>query len=322
MRDRYTARLVLRSPFVWLGRIIASAMTLPIVARECVESFGDLRRPEAVVGTGPWMLDTYRRGVGITLIRHPDYFRKGLPYIDRVELTLDDDNTRVMGAFIAGHYDIGWKYGGMISRSDWLQIRETVKVRRPRTKQIDLLDSAVPVIYMRTDRPPFNDVRVRRAISMAIDRRELIDVVMDGAGVINPPLAAAMAEWALPIDQPGEGARNYEFDPRTAGRLLAEAGYPQGLETVMNFVSYGSRPYLDTLQLLVRYLDAVGIRVKLVGKEYGAFAVTVSLGQFEATGLGVLPPAVTPYGPLYLRYHPGEVPNAAHVDDPVLTAIS
>jgi ABC-type transport system substrate-binding protein len=131
-----------------------------------------------------------------------------------------------------------------------------------------------------------------------------------------------MAEWALPIDQPGEGARNYEFDPRTAGRLLAEAGYPQGLETVMNFVSYGSRPYLDTLQLLVRYLDAVGIRVKLVGKEYGAFAVTVSLGQFEATGLGVLPPAVTPYGPLYLRYHPGEVPNAAHVDDPVLTAIS
>ena len=82
--------------------MLANPHAVGIVARECVEKFGDLKKPEAVVGTGPWMLDSYRPNVGFTLVRNPAYFVSGLPYIDRVEAFVDEDNASRMAAFIAG----------------------------------------------------------------------------------------------------------------------------------------------------------------------------------------------------------------------------
>jgi len=69
--DRYTARFTLKEPFAWFLDMIANPMAGAIIARECVEKFGDLKKPEAVVGTGPWMLDTYRPNVSLTLVRSP-----------------------------------------------------------------------------------------------------------------------------------------------------------------------------------------------------------------------------------------------------------
>ena len=104
---------------------------LAIVAKECVEKFGDLKKPEAVIGTGPWMLDTYRPNVGLTFVRNPSYFLAGLPYIDKVEVTVDEDNASRMAAFVAGKYDLGGA-SGTIDRVDWVQIKDAVKQRRPR----------------------------------------------------------------------------------------------------------------------------------------------------------------------------------------------
>src|SRR5205823_7899888 len=87
--DRYTVKVALKEPFVWFPDIVANPMTGAIVAREAVEKFGDLKKWEATVGTGPWMLDSYRPNVGMTLVRNPHYFVPGLPYIDRVELVVD-----------------------------------------------------------------------------------------------------------------------------------------------------------------------------------------------------------------------------------------
>ncbi|HET6369442.1 MAG TPA: ABC transporter substrate-binding protein, partial [Pseudomonadales bacterium] len=64
--DRYTVKLTLKEPYVWLLDMLANSHAVPIVAKECVEKFGDLKRPESVVGTGPWMLDSYRPNVGLT----------------------------------------------------------------------------------------------------------------------------------------------------------------------------------------------------------------------------------------------------------------
>jgi peptide/nickel transport system substrate-binding protein len=82
-------------------------------------------------------------------------------------------------------------------------------------------------IWMRTDKPPFNDVRVRGAISHAIDRQGLIEA-MGMRGELPPAVAPGLAEWSLPIDQLGEGAKYYWYDPKEAKRLLAEAGYLRG----------------------------------------------------------------------------------------------
>ena len=65
-------------------------------------------------------------------MRNPSYFVPGLPYIDRVEVTVDEDNASRMAAFIAGKYDLGWEFPGTINRADWVQIKDTLKQKRPK----------------------------------------------------------------------------------------------------------------------------------------------------------------------------------------------
>ena len=69
--DRYTVKFVLKEPFVWLPHRLANPEGMWIIAPEVVEKFGDLKKAEATVGTGPWMLEGYRPNVGYTLVRHP-----------------------------------------------------------------------------------------------------------------------------------------------------------------------------------------------------------------------------------------------------------
>src|SRR5438094_4736554 len=75
--DRYTVKFTLKEPFAWFLDMIANPMALAIIAKEVVEKHGDLKKPEAVIGTGPYMLDSYRPNTGITLVRNPNYFLPG-----------------------------------------------------------------------------------------------------------------------------------------------------------------------------------------------------------------------------------------------------
>ena len=72
--DKYTVKMTLKEPYVWFLDMVANPMALAIIAREAVEKLGDLKKPEAVIGTGPWMLDSYRPNVGLTFVRNPSYF--------------------------------------------------------------------------------------------------------------------------------------------------------------------------------------------------------------------------------------------------------
>jgi peptide/nickel transport system substrate-binding protein len=222
--DKYTVRFTLKEPFAWFLDMIASPMAGAIIAKECVEKFGDLKKAEAVVGTGPWMLDSYRPNVGLTLVRNPQYFMPGLPYIDRVEILVDEDNASRVAAFLGGKYDLGWEFPGTINRSDWLQLAEPLKKRRPGLQVLEYPSNVVNDLSMRTDKPPFNDVRVRQALCPAMDRKAQIDSIFEGVGAVNGPLPAALDDWALPITQLGDGAKLYTHNPAEAKRLLAAAG--------------------------------------------------------------------------------------------------
>jgi peptide/nickel transport system substrate-binding protein len=127
--DKYTVKFTLKEPFAWFLDTLANPMAVAIVAKECVDKFGDLKKWESVVGTGPWMLDAYRPNQGMTLVRNPGYFVPGLPHIDRVEVSVDEDNASRISSFLAGKYDIGWENPGIINRTDWVQIKD--KVKRP-----------------------------------------------------------------------------------------------------------------------------------------------------------------------------------------------
>jgi peptide/nickel transport system substrate-binding protein len=317
--DAVTVRIVLKEPNAWFLEMLASPMSVAIVAREAVDKWGDLKRAESVIGTGPWMLDAYRPGAGLTLVRHSQYFQPGLPYIDRVEIAVDEDNGSRMSAFIAGKYDLGWELGGAIGRTDWVQIKDTLRQRRPGLRTAEFVSNVETHISMRTDQKPFNDVRVRQAISMAIDRQGVLDATAEGVGVLNPAIPTAFKEWSVPIDQLGDGARYLKYDPAEARRLLAAAGYPNGFSASLCFTTYGSQVFVDTAQLILKYLKDVGVDTRLDQREYGAFIASCYFGKFDSMTYGPQTPFVDPDNYVYGVYYPGELKNQSHVNDPVVT---
>src|SRR5437773_10224860 len=116
--DRHTVKFTLKEPFAWFLDILANPMAGAIIPKECVEKFGDLKKPESVVGTGPWMLESYRPNVGMTFVRNPNYFIPGLPHVDRVEMFVDEDKASRIAAFLTGKYDLGTEFPGTIDSTD------------------------------------------------------------------------------------------------------------------------------------------------------------------------------------------------------------
>ena len=173
---------------------------------------------------------------------------------------------------------------------------------------------------MRVDMAPFNDVRVRRAISHAIDRQGLIEAVW-GRGEPTPAVGRGLTEWSLPIDQLGAGAKYYEYDPKEARRLLAAAGFPKGFKTQLTVTSGLGRDRVDEAQLVQRYLKEVGIEAELKIQEYGAYVATTVQGKFEGLVDGPIGVVWEPDGRLYRAYASDSSRNIGHVNDPTLTAM-
>ena len=316
--DKYTVKFTLKEPFVWFLDMLSNPHAVAIVAKEVLEKHGDFKKAETVIGTGPWMLDSYRPNVGLTYVRNPTYFVAGQPYIDRVEATVDEDNASRMAAFLSGKYDLGWEFPGTINRVDWVQIKDTLKPKRPKLQTVEFPSPVMSHISMRTDQKPFSDVRVRQAMSMAIDRKALIDAVFEGVGSMNPAVPAALREWSIPFDKLGEGAKYYKHDPAEAKKLLAAAGYANGFPGTMCFTTYGSTILVDSMQLVQKDLKAVGIDVKIDQKEYGAYIATCFYGKFDSMTYGPQTGFLEPDNFLFGQYYPEELKNQSHINDPVV----
>src|SRR5919109_2241978 len=92
--DRYTVKFVLKEPYVWLVNALAYPWSTWIIAPEVVQQFGDLKKPETAIGTGPFLLERYEPNVKTVFRRNPEYYRQGEPYVDGVEwLVLEGDST-------------------------------------------------------------------------------------------------------------------------------------------------------------------------------------------------------------------------------------
>jgi peptide/nickel transport system substrate-binding protein len=314
--DRYTVKFVLHEPFVWLLDILANALCTWIVAPEVVEKYGDLKKVETAVGTGPFILEQYEPNVKIFFRRNPDYFRPGLPYVDGVEWLVQDDESTGLAMYRTGQLDAGPGLQWDVRQADL----ESLKQSHPHLHYEDMQSITQTTIWMRTDQPPFTDVRVRRAISHAIDRQGIIDAVWM-RGQPSPGVAPGLTEWSLPIDQLGEGAKYYQYDPKEARRLLAEAGYPKGFKTQLATTSGYGRDLLDAVQLVQSYLKEVSIEVELKIQEYGAYQATTGQGKFEGLAMGPYGVAWEPDGALYGPYMPNQLRNRGHVNDPTLAAM-
>jgi peptide/nickel transport system substrate-binding protein len=314
--DRYTVKFLLKEPFVWLVNTLAYPWSMWIIAPEVVQQFGDLKKSETAIGTGPFMLERYEPNVKTVFTRHPDYFRQGQPYVDGVEWLVLDDESTGLAMYRTGQIDCGPGLNWTVRQQDL----EALKKSHPQLVYQDFLSQTTGAIMMRTDMAPFTDVRVRRAISHAIDRQGLIEAVW-GRGAPTAAVSRGLVEWSLPVDQLGEGAKYYQYDPKEARRLLAEAGFPKGFKTQLTASTGYGRDLVDDVQLVQRFLKDVGIETELKLQEYGAYMATTVQGKFEGLVRGPFGIAWEPDSPLYRAYAADSSWNTGHVNDPKLTAM-
>ncbi len=317
--DKYTVKFTLKEPYAWFLDILANPHAVCIVAKECVEKFGDLKKPEATVGTGP--VDAGQLPARTSA--SPSCATRATSWpVSRTSTRSRLSWTRTMPrAWPRSSRASTTSAGSSRDRSTapiGCRSRTRLKQRRPNLKTQDYPANVMTHLYFRNDKAPFSDVRVRRAMSMAIDRKGIIDATAEGLGVQNPAVPAALKEWSIPVDQLGEGAQYFKHDPAAARKLLAEAGHPKGFPVTIDFTTYGSQVLVDACQLVLKNLKDVGIEAKLNTKEYGAYISSTFYGKYESMALGPQTPFLEPDNFLFGQYYPGEIKNHGHINDPVL----
>ena len=315
--DRYTVKFSLKEPYAWLLDALATP-SMCIIAKEVVEQYGDLKKSEACIGTGPWMLERYESGARMTWVRHPYYFLPGLPYADQVEGRVHPDPSSRLASWLAGGYDFGPEYLNVVRRADL----DIVRQRKPALKTAEFLSPVGGVAVPKLGQEPFKDVRVRRAMMRANNWKEILEsnAVAEGHGAPNPAVPAALREWAIPVDQlPPDGRKLYEQDPADAKRLLAAAGYQNGFKVPLETSGGFGLDFMDAVQIVQRNWKAIGIESDLKLKEVGAFVSSSIYGRFDKLMMMIRGGLVYPDPYLVHQYMPGQPLNAAGVDDPKLT---
>ena len=314
--DRYTVRITLKAPYAWFLDALAHTVTW-IVPREAVEQHGDLKRPEACIGTGPWMLERYEPNARLVWVRNPDYFVSDLPYADGVEAAMGGDAASRFAGWLGGHYDFAPGAGGVVRRLDL----DTARRRKPGLQTAEFLWMISSYAAMKLDQEPFRDVRVRRAVALATNFREVLDAsaLAQGQGALTPAVPPALVEWSIPIDQlSAQGRRLYEQDTAAATRLLSEAGYPNGIKVPFETGTFGS-DWMDAVQIYLRAWKSAGIDAELKIKETGAFVSSAMLGRFDRMMLAMRGGVLFPDTYLAALHLPGQRPNSSGVNDPKLT---
>ena len=260
--DDHTVVLNLSAPFAPLLENMASHF-LWILPQEAFQEGYD--RTTTVIGTGPFQLEEREVDVSTRYVRNPDYWEEGvdgepLPYLDELELVVISDTQQALAAFQAGEV-------GVLTNSLPTALREQLKADMPEGFHGQWIDAGMGQVGVNMAREPFNDLRVRQAISMAIDREGMGQTIR-GGGTIPSNVAPALQDWVLPEEE------RYEllpYDPERAKALLAEAGYPDGLDaTLIATEGYGAL-YTQQTEWLVEDLRAIGINVNLEMIDYSTY---------------------------------------------------
>ncbi|MDF2809760.1 MAG: peptide transporter substrate-binding protein [Microvirga sp.] len=199
------------------------------------------------VGTGPWRIKEYIPGVRAIFVPNPDYWQ-GTPSADSVELTMFEDEKALLLAFQNQSIDITGSVGLANARSVLRdQSRYKVDVRKT---------SVHDPIHFRMDSEPFKDKRVRQAMAFCIDRKSLVEKLLQGYASIgnDAPIAPVHEVFSAEVPQ-------RPYDLNAAKRLLEEAGYSKGFQFKMTVLNYQVLPQMA--QLLQSSLKQINVDVQL-----------------------------------------------------------
>lgn len=314
----------LKEPFGPLLFILSSGSDLWIYPPERV---GTDELNQEMIGTGPWVMRSYQQGVSMRFDKNPNWWEKDdqgnhLPYLDGYELSFITDKNTEISQFSAGRLD------GMVVPAELV---DAVKRQNPEaifTQSVSnqLVFMFFPPAAFDANEPPFNDDRVRKAVSLALDREALIDLASGGKGGAKHNLINAGFVWHLDPDseEMGDAAQYFSRDIAKAKELLSAAGYADGFDTDFHYTGnayVAVRPYYNpTAEAIPPMLREAGINAKLVNHDYQSEWINPDAGIFygnlkSGIAYALETPVNHPWVQLTFQFTPGNVRNHSHIDD-------
>jgi peptide/nickel transport system substrate-binding protein len=184
----YEATFELSEPQPSLPVLLASAFS---VVYPCHVPQATMRtRP---VGTGPFKLVEFNRGASIRLVRNPDYWKKDRPYLDEITFRMIDSRATRMLAFATGEFDITFPADISVS------LMKDVKARAPNAICEMITTGTQSNLMVNRVNPPFDNPEIRKAMSLAIDRKAFNTILMDGLALMGGAMLPKPAgEWGMP----------------------------------------------------------------------------------------------------------------------------
>jgi peptide/nickel transport system substrate-binding protein len=312
--DPYTVAFRLKRPQPSLLAMLATGYT-PIYAAHIPP--GNYRN--TCIGTGPFKVKEWRKGEYLDYVKNPDYFIKGRPYLDALHYVVIVERGTRTAALQAGQLDAA--FPGETTKAAADQLKKAV----PKLVITPVGASVSDNIILNTKKPPFDNAKVRLAVSYAIDRKGLIQAVHQGAGVPGAAMAPrpygvwGMAEKDLLV-LPGYGKPADMKDK--ARKLLAEAGITPQHPLRAEMVTRAIAVYVDMASFVINELKQVGIEATLKQIETAQWHAMATRGDFQIganlTGLGVDDPDAN----LYENFACGSPRNySAYCDEPVMKMI-
>ncbi|MDR7521547.1 MAG: ABC transporter substrate-binding protein [Armatimonadota bacterium] len=301
--DRYTVRFTTRRPFAPFFSYLATPHYSSIVPRDVVEKSGDLQQTAS--GTGPFVLERFVPENIVVLKRNPNYFESGLPYLDGIEYRIIPDEAARLAALRTGSIHYMWSADPLVDEQ--VKGMPGVAILEPKGY------CGQHGLAFNQTKPPFDDVRVRRAVSVSLNRREIIRVVLRGKGGISTKIPPCDAPFGYSGDE--RGLPYYEHNPALARQLLSEAGYPRGLDTTLE-VPPRFPQTVRTGEVMREQLAAAGIRVTLKQMEWGAALTNYIRTTYDGMSMIPLVWQPDPDAHVYDIYHSDSAINLGKFRDP------
>jgi len=271
--DDYTVKVVLNYPFPNLLFNLSNTAA-GIHPANAYEKYGDDYGKKIVIGTGPYKLEDWIRGDKIVLVKNEEYnwgpewmSNRGPALIDKIVLrVIPDESSRIMEMEVGGIHILRNVPEAHIEK---LENNPDVTVYKEPATKLGYLAYA-------TDKKPFTDVRVRRAINHALNREEIIQFVFRGVGeeaygYLPPALKDEYLEESKDL--------GYHYDPEKAKQLLAEAGYPNGFEATLS--ADNSSKSSKLAEIVQSQLRDVGINAKIQLYDSASYVAMLKEGKQE-----------------------------------------
>lgn len=254
-----------------------------IFPREVFEQHGDFKA--VAIGTGPFMLKEFRNKVRKVLERNPDWVERGadgkaLPYVDEMHGFFFDDGAAELAAARAGQLDF---FGGQETKK---ADADALKRANPKLTHFPEPVGAVWGLLFNLQKPPFNDLRVRIALALAVNHEEIIAGPRQGEAIRTGFLPVVIQPYAWPVEKARE---KFRYEPDRARQLLAQAGYGPGQ---LQVEVENQTNYSEDTEVVVAQLRAVGIDARQKSHPAGMNSAAILTSEsFSGIAWGAIPGA-------------------------------